>query len=305
MMLQNINYDLVDNILNEVEQHIHLHGINDREKRDCFVQQILDSIKRVEYLTVIKNRGISLNRINPNSNYFDPLRAAIYHKNNNNIDEAFWCTFLYTLFGKTRKKGYGLLKAFYSRLGDQENIHSYLYTKQNIEEVKIWISNNSQALKRDGGFGNHRKYETLNATKRGAGSAIQSYLDIIGENHETFLNKINEDVYQDKYKLFDFLYIEFKKINSFSRLSSFDFVTMLGKVGLVPAEPGSAYLKDATGPNSGLKELLDLPNLPNNELDEVLNEIGKSFDIPFKMQILEDAICNWQKSKNLYKKFKG
>ena len=90
------------------------------------------------------------------------------------------------------------------------------------------------------------------------------------------------------------------------RLGRFDFLTMLGKLQLAPVAPGSVYLDKATGPLAGAR-LLFFGNRDHgitgnalefrvNALDDILG-VGK--------QVIEDSLCNWQKSPDVYEYFRG
>lgn len=81
---------------------------------------------------------------------------------------------------------------------------------------------------------------------------------------------------------------------------------MVGKLDLAHIEPGSAYLKGATGPLTGARLLLGnrkTPALSAADLDECLVKLDAELGVG--MQVLEDALCNWQKSPKQFKKFRG
>jgi len=81
---------------------------------------------------------------------------------------------------------------------------------------------------------------------------------------------------------------------------------MIGKVGLAPIEPGSAYLQGATGPLLGARLLFGGRTgaaLGRSSLDGWLVELGAELGVG--MQVLEDALCNWQKSPGRFRRFRG
>jgi hypothetical protein len=41
------------------------------------------------------------------------------------------------------------------------------------------------------------------------------------------------------------------------------------------------------------------------QVEDWLTSLDKVLGLPFGMQILEDAICNWQKTPNKFKHFRG
>ena len=95
-----------------------LHGITNPISKEVFIEQIIDSTRRVEYIKAIQKPTISSDTKNPLKSYFDPLKGAILFKNQNNIDEAVWLTFLQTHFGKHRKEGWRLIQNVYGSFGN-------------------------------------------------------------------------------------------------------------------------------------------------------------------------------------------
>jgi hypothetical protein len=77
---------------------------------------------------------------------------------------------------------------------------------------------------------------------------------------------------------------------------------MVGKLGLAPISPGSAYLRGATGPVKGARLLFGTQD-KIEILDAKLIELDAKLHVG--MQVLEDALCNWQKSPDFFKAFRG
>jgi hypothetical protein len=94
----------------------------------------------------------------------------------------------------------------------------------------------------------------------------------------------------------------------FGRTAKFDYLTMVGKLQLAAIEPGSTYMGGATGPLRGAKLLFGgniSANISKKTLEEWLIELESHLGLFFGMQILEDALCNWQKSPDRYVYFGG
>jgi hypothetical protein len=95
-------------------------------------------------------------------------------------------------------------------------------------------------------------------------------------------------------------------VRRFGRTARFDYLAMVGKLGLAQIEPGSAYIQGSTGPVVGARLLFggrknaDLSAL---YLDQWLVEIDAELNVG--MQVLEDALCNWQKSPVKFDRFRG
>jgi hypothetical protein len=91
-------------------------------------------------------------------------------------------------------------------------------------------------------------------------------------------------------------------VASFGRTARFDYLTMVGKLGLAQIEPGSTYMQGSTGPLQGAR-LLFGEAASAAALDAWLVELDGVLDVG--MQVLEDALCNWQKSPEKFIPFRG
>ena len=92
-------------------------GITSAVAKDCFIRQIIDSIRRIEYIRLIKVKNSPISA-DPQSIAFDPLKAAAWHASQNNIDEAFWLIFLSIHFGRNKTTKWNLVRDVYSGLGN-------------------------------------------------------------------------------------------------------------------------------------------------------------------------------------------
>ena len=108
--------------------------------------------------------------------------------------------------------------------------------------------------------------------------------------------------------MFDYLYHSMDSVKQFGRTAKFDYLTMVGKLGLAHISPGLSYLVKSTGPLAGARLLFDnnLQSTTNAALlDGYLVELGTSLNQYFGMQVLEDSLCNWQKSPDHFIWFRG
>ena len=80
---------------------------------------------------------------------------------------------------------------------------------------------------------------------------------------------------------------------------------MVGKLDLAPIEPGSTYMPGATGPLTGARLLFGKPKATAAALDGQLVLLNAYLKLRFGMQVLEDALCNWQKSPAKFVPFRG
>jgi hypothetical protein len=282
-----------------------LHGARSEKTRSALVEQIVDSLRRVEYAHFIRDEQFDPQRADPSSAIFDPLRAAVYWLRKGNIDEACWLIFLFVHFGKHPVDGYKLVRAVYGGLG--EDRWTWVRVSENVGVFGAWLKKNSSLIR--GRFGNHRKYESLNPNSAvGLDAVVASYVNWIAppRTHQGLIREIQKMVGQEPGVVFDEMYRSMNAVLRFGRLAKFDYLTMLGKLGLAPIHPASAYLVGSTGPLRGVRLLLTSnpkAKMTAKDCDGVLRELDASLQVG--MQVLEDSLCNWQKSPDRFRHFKG
>jgi hypothetical protein len=101
---------------------------------------------------------------------------------------------------------------------------------------------------------------------------------------------------------FDDLYRSLNVVARFGRLARFDYLMMLAKLELAPIGPGSPYLEGASGPLRGA-ELLFGHRAPARTFNSWIVDLDKRLNVG--MQVLEDALCNWQKSPDRFVPFRS
>jgi len=286
-----------------------LPGINTDERIQVLVKQLIDSIRRVQYVFVIGKRDIGHRRIDPNDSSFDPIMGAVYMKRKGMIDEAFWLAFLSVNYGKNLRHGWKRVSDIYGCLGDG-NIWTWGNVSQDVEGFKEWIKDNYNSI--GGAFGNHRKYETIKPNSaKSPGLVVESYVNWVGaqNSHEDLIRSCIETVGDDPREMFAYLYKTMGQVISFGRTSKFDYLTLLAKLGLAKIEPGLTYMQNSTGPADGAKLLFygsSSVSVRSSILEQHLVDLESTLSLSeLGMQVLEDALCNWQKSPSRYKYFNG
>ena len=288
-----------------------LPGLAGAARTDAFVGQLIDSLRRVEFAIHIRDSRHDPRRMDPASDLFDPLRAAVLRNRQGETDEAWWLVFLATHFGKHAVDGWRLAREIYGKLG-QPGLWDWAAISGRPDAFRLWLASNEAALSSgtvSRRFSNHRKYESLKATSAaGTASVFASYVAWIAPPRTAgeMVRQLHKNVGQDPEVVFAALYNSMGTVRRFGRLGKFDFLTMLGKLGIAPVEPGSAFLKGATGPLRGARLLMggrvDAP-MSAISLDEKLSELGRRLGLG--IQVLEDSLCNWQKSPDAYRQFRG
>jgi hypothetical protein len=265
--------------------------------------QFVASLRREDYYRRLQERTIGAERANPNSGHFDAERAVAYHLQNGDIEEAAWLVFLMTHFAKPASSGWLRLQQVYGRLG--QGIWNWPAVKANPDAMIKWLEQNWPNI--GGKFGNHRKYESLRPnSNRSFSRVLKSYLAWIGDNgHEKFFSKVVQKGGNDPRQIFDVLY-KSMKVTTFGRLAKFDYLALIGRYGIAPIIAGSAYLKGATGPTTGARLLFTGTNIGTatiRQLQEWLDDLDA--DLSVGMTVMEDALCNWQKSPAVFVHYRG
>ena len=284
-----------------------LPGALRERRRSVLVEQMVESERRVRFVATILNRNVSAQRADPTSDLFDPLKAAIHFQRLGRIDDAFWMVFFFVHFGRHARGGWRYAREVYGALGGPAR-WDWATTSANLEEFRTWLHANRQQLQRDGvpgGFGNHRKRQSLDAHHRlGTGSAFVTYVNWVdpARGHQELVRRALRAANGDPRIAFDRLYRSMDDVTSFGRLARFDYLTMLGKLGLARIEPGSPYLHGSSGPLQGA-QLLFGDGHSTQDLDRWTTQLGNQLGLG--MQILEDSLCNWQKSPDQFLPFRG
>ncbi|KCZ62154.1 hypothetical protein L53_13000 [Hyphomonas sp. L-53-1-40] len=282
-----------------------LPGVDDPVRRNVLVAQILESIRRIEYVKAIASRPIDPDRADPKSDLFDPLKAALLCMRAGDRDEAFWLIFLATHFSKHAVDGWGLMRAVYGRLGTNP-YWSWAEICSDLSGFRLWLRANQTGLSHLR-FGNHRKYESKRENSpKGLAAVVESYVAWVGPpgtHDQRFTGIIGHT--NDPTVAFEQLYQSVSSITRWGRLGAFDHLTMIGKLGLLHIEPGRTFLKGATGPRAGTALLLNgdaAAKLDVKHAEAELIKLGTKLSVG--QQVLEDSLCNWQKSPSVFVAFR-
>jgi hypothetical protein len=279
-----------------------LRGIDDERARETLAMQMIASHRRLDYTAVLKKRDIHPDRADPKSPLFDPERAAIFHARTGNMDEAIWITFLSIHFGKHKRHGWRMFRDVYSGLGT--GLWTWQRASAEPDAFRRWLEENHDKI--GGAFGNHRKYESLNPDSRSSTArVIESFLRLTSPSPSRYFSAVARSVGNDPKRIFDAAYNRLA-IERFGRLAKFDFLSILGRLDLAPLEPGSAYLRGATGPLKGARLLIDGDPSSSTTIDEIESILQRlDSTLIIGMQVMEDSLCNWQKSPREFIHFRG
>ena len=289
-------------------KHGQLPGLGVPALREALIEQIIDSEQRVRYTDRLLARTLDPAAGNPSSLGCDPLKGAVLHQQTGNFDEAVWLIYLYVHFGKHRRAGWHYVQGLYGAFGaGSAQWWTWERTSADPTSFRFWLDQHQDDFHDvDGphGFGNHRKYVSLNAWgEQGTGAGVESYINWVlaaGGDHRKRFDSLIRTTPE---KSFASVYESMQPVVQFGRIARFDYLTMLGKLQFVDIRPPHSYLVGATGPLTGARLLLRRdPSIGGaRELQAELSAFGEAIGI--SPDVLEDSICNWQKSPTRYVKF--
>lgn len=271
-----------------------LAGLVNKATIDTLALQFVASQRREDYYKAVQSKPISAARADPNNPAFDAERAVAYHVQQGDVEEAGWLIFLMTYFARPVDSRWRRLQDVYGKLGTGR--WDWATVTANPAAFYTWIDQNWQQIR--GKFGNHRKYTSLRPNAPiPMRVTVANYLAWIGQaGHAAFFANAVHLAGNNPHTIFDNLY-NGMKVGTFARLGKFDYLSLVGRYGLAPIEAGSAYLKGATGPGGGARLLVDGSRqsaTPLQSIQKVLDDLDQRLKVG--MTIMEDALCNWQKS---------
>ena len=296
----------LDDALFSYAQNVnHLPGLPTAVERDVLSRQMIASIRREEYFELIQKRGpILAQRADPKNPIFESELGVVHLLQGGQIDEAAWLIFLMVYFAKPEVEGWERLRDVYGMLGHGR--WTWATVSANPGAFTAWMAQNWMNI--GGKFGNHRKYASIRPDAEiPIGPAIQDYVEwvLAGGGHLQHFANIVQAAGNDPNVIFDAFYHTIP-VKGFGRLARFDWVSMLGRYGLVPVKAGSAYFHGATGPANGAKLLFfndRKANVSSAQLQARLDDLDQH--LALGMEVLEDSLCNWQKRPRIFQHFKG
>jgi len=257
-----------------------LPGIQDAARRAVFLEQLFESIHRVRYITRgVLERELDVRRANPASDLFDPIKGAAIRAKQGQHDEACWLVFLSVHFGRHRWHGWQYARDVYGALGNGSR-WDWVRIRTEPEAFRRWLAANQGTLGQKGSgriFGSHRKYQSIDAMKpNGTGSAFVSYVNWVHppRTHAGLMENAVDQVGNDPRELFGLLYQNMDSVASFGRTAKFDYLTMLGKLGLAPHHAGKSLSGRGDRPTEGCQVIVVGRNNSNRSKHQSTRRLG-------------------------------
>ena len=261
--------------------------------------QLIETEEADARIKALLNSEIDSESINPESDKFDPIKAIISLRHTN-YDEACWLSFLLIYTDDSAQTEWAFMKKLYG--GEGLSLNSPLtwqllneqprLLNERLEALAVSLSQSYPKPK----FGHHRAYESLSHLP----IVFSSYIDFIDEQggHKPLFRPVDNAL--DRQQYFKLLYDLIRQnIYRFGRLSTYEYLCLLGKLGLAEVAPDSCYIAEASGPKRGAKLLFGMLN--NEQLDD--HAVGLADYLEIGYQEMEAALCHWQKSPEQFIKY--
>jgi Alpha-glutamyl/putrescinyl thymine pyrophosphorylase clade 3 len=218
------------------------------------------------------------------------------------VDEAFWLLFLFTHFGHHGSGGWQYQRAIYGSLGDGSR-WDWIRVSSDPAAFRKWLSAHEAAIKSGparSGFGNHRKYQSLSGTSPvGTGAAVESYVQWVGMAGSHAV-RFAMPAGTTPEAAFDALFRSMALVRQFGRVARFDYLTIAGRLGFAAVRPGLLYLAGSTGPIKAARLLYGAAS--SRELEARAVSLADALGVG--TDVMEDALCNWQKSPSSFIPFR-
>lgn len=273
-----------------------LPGLVDDGTRASLLEQVVESRRRKAYLSYVRNADLQDASADPASELFDPMRAVVLHHRRGELEEAFWMLFLFAHFGRHRTSRWAYARLVYAGPGP---CWTWERLTQDLTGFRDWLERAQAEIRPQGGFGNHRKREHLSGwAATGTGAVVASYVDWVGEPplHTNRFPTSTPRAFGD-------LYESMAQILRFGRLGRFDYLTTGMHLGLINTQVDGLYLAGSSGPRSGAKLLFGVERVRNARLEAQAMSLAAALGV--SGDVLEDALCNWQKSPAAFRSFRG
>jgi hypothetical protein len=278
-------------------------GLTSAARVEAFVGQLVASDRRRRFIEHYQfSNRLTARQADPGSGVFDPYAAAVLANRNGDIDDALWLVFLATHFSRHRSAKWRYVTNVYGALGQGRwDWHAVV---SDISAFRSWLLANVEKIRgpKPRGFGNHRKYESLTLT----GAVAESYVDWIDPSRghtNAFARAVGgtKGTTNNSADQFDILYRSMDAVYRFGRLARLDYLTTAYRLGIIGTAARRPYVSEASGPLTGARLLFGALSPADAELSSI--EFGSLVGIDFA--VLEDALCNWQKSPDVFIRFSG
>ena len=269
-----------------------LPGLAATQDRQDFFGILEICIDRYEQeRSIVDHAGDPDEREPPFSDAWDPRRAIVQWDRAGEKEEATWLAFLTTYFGY-RDDGdrWQAVRTVYAGFGEGRLSWETVRTNRRALDVCVRHAEEYKTL----AFGTFRNLEPhVPDHPNGFLAVVASYLkEVERRGHGSQVAMLSRWS-TDRHLKFHHMVRELREIRRFGRLATFDFLTLLGNLGVFPLEPSTLHLDGSSSALAGARRLCGKPTGNAALLDKECTALAADLGVP--LQVVEDALSMWQK----------
>jgi hypothetical protein len=247
----------------------------------------------------------------PGNSNFDPLATAVWWFYRQEIEEACWLLFLCSYIGKHPKQNWNLLRTIYGGLYGG-NVWTWKEVSAKSEAFQGWLLHHQTELGESGSMGDAHKCVVFDYQKAMvAAKDIGNYISWVRHegNHEQLLGNALVIGKKEPAAVFHYLYLSMNERVRIRKSIKFNYLCLIGAIGLASVEPGQPYLSDLLFSKKGARWLFGtdkMDKIPTRELNEVVISLAQYLELPFGIPVLHKAFEQLGKERHWVdvKKFK-
>lgn len=228
---------------------------------------------------------------------FDPIAMAFTYNLRGDIDEACWLLFLLSYFGRHPRHEWRLLEKIYFGFGKRAQ-WTWEYASSDPSAFASWLMEYQYDLYRSGNLGNAHKFVSFDNHK-----AMKTADHIIGyiswvksaKGHRQLLSDAVSSVDGLPSLIFNMLYTAINSQLRFKKAITFEYLSLLGIIGMINIEPGRPYLSDHLFSKLGANWLFDATagsKLRTSELETIVTKLAQHMELPFCIPVLRQAFTS-------------
>lgn len=255
-----------------------LPGLSDPASLERFVECIQQSLLDHAAIRAGQNLPKAVRGPGPT---FEPF-AEIKRWATTDWHEAVWLAALATAVGWDRPESIGQL---FNALYQEPPWTSARVANDDAESMARWIADNAEELHEFARFGDHRAYQSHRAgSPTSTGRVVRSL--------SWWLKASGNELHPDSAD-FDRLYRAMDPVVGFGRTARYDFLRLLGLLGLAPLEPSQCFFAGSSGPQRGARRFFRMADATCLELEARSRHVEAMLGLT--PMIFEDVLCQASK----------
>jgi len=245
--------------------------------------------------------------IDINHKNFNPMVLAMWHYQENNINEAYWLLFLCSYIAKYLDQDHNLIQNIYGAL-ENKRIWTWEKVSNHIKDFKIWLQTNQPILTKKGKLGDIYKEPSFSQHRAAVmGNDIESYVNWISSH------QLSNIIKNQSTGNFDQLYQSMNRSIACDKFITFDFIALLENIGISKITPTNLYLNEIMLPKKAAKLIVygekKLQRVSLLELNEIMISLVNHLDLPFGFKVIQAVLVKlgadkyWSKGQNFRKPY--